>query len=176
LLKARSIADGLQPGQVLTVPLHTYTWKQPVVPGAVSPGLALSQFLLSAPISVTQLEKVTASATGVASFPNLKDTLRTENCGLMYEGFLKVPSNGLYRFYLSSDDGSALWVDGEQLIDNDGLHGNEEVTGEVALQKGYHSFRLAYFQATGSATLALAYSMGKALKKDVPPSWFYRKK
>jgi hexosaminidase len=40
-----------------------------------------------------------------------------------------------------------------KVVDNDGLHGSEEKSGVVALEKGLHAIRLDYIQGTGSAEL-----------------------
>lgn len=58
--------------------------------------------------------------------------------GVVLEGYIKIPATDLYHFYLSSDDGSMLYVDGEKLVDNNGLHGLEEVKGTKAVAAGYH--------------------------------------
>jgi hypothetical protein len=36
---------------------------------------------------------------------------RIERAGAIMKGFFKAPESGKYRFHLSSDDGSALWLD-----------------------------------------------------------------
>jgi hypothetical protein len=91
-----------------------------------------------------------------------------------YEGYLKIPANVIYTFYVSSDDGSKLWLDGEEVVDNDGLHGKEEKSGKVLLKKGYHRFRLAWFNAAGDSGLGLEYSEGVGEKKPLPGAWFYQ--
>ena len=42
------------------------------------------------------------------------------------------------------------------VADNDGCHWPATVTGDVALQKGFHSIRLNYFQKGGDKALSLA--------------------
>ena len=45
--------------------------------------------------------------------------------------------------------------DGESLVvDNDGIHGARERSGPVALRKGFHPLRVAYFNAGGTGVLA----------------------
>ena len=71
------------------------------------------------------------------------------NIGLVFDGYIHLPSDGVYAFYTYSDDGSGLWIDGELVVDNDGLHSREEKTGSIALRKGLHKFSLRYFDSNG---------------------------
>ena len=66
-----------------------------------------------------------------------------------------MPATGGYQFWLESDDGSLLSIDSETLVDNDGNHGMTEKTGLAYLQKGWHGFRLAYFNSAGAGGLKL---------------------
>jgi hypothetical protein len=68
---------------------------------------------------------------------------------------VRVARDDVYVFELTSDDGSRLLVDGALVVDNDGLHGPEEKTGDVALAAGWHAIRVEYFNKTGGAALAL---------------------
>ncbi len=86
-----------------------------------------------------------------------KDSPR-ENFGYTYNGWIKAEKKGIYHFYLTSDDGSELRINGTQIIDNDGAHGPEEVAGAVALKPGYHKIEVNYFQLGGGATLQLKWS------------------
>ncbi len=75
--------------------------------------------------------------------------------GRVFEGYFTVPSTSLYRFSLTSDDGSKLWINDQLVVDNDGLHGSETVEGTAALSAGPHKIRVEYFNKTGGATLNL---------------------
>ena len=59
---------------------------------------------------------------------------RAEQCAIAFEGFVDVPEDGLYTFATLSDDGSRLYVDGERVVENDGLHGMDRREGKVALR------------------------------------------
>ena len=48
--------------------------------------------------------------TGVATNLDLDVRTRKENVGLRFTGFITIPRDGIYQFYLSSDDGSRLFV------------------------------------------------------------------
>ncbi|MCB9876356.1 MAG: alpha-L-fucosidase [Planctomycetes bacterium] len=81
-----------------------------------------------------------------------------EHVALSFSGFVDVAASELYRFALSSDDGSKLWIDGKVVVDNDGLHGATEQRGEVALAKGLHQLEVVWFNATGGAELRLKWA------------------
>jgi hypothetical protein len=77
-------------------------------------------------------------------FPGV--TKRTEWFAIDYSGRFWVDRPGVYTFALTSDDGACLYIDGQMVIDNDGLHPPVEKTGVVALTNGVHQIRVAYFQ------------------------------
>ncbi len=92
-----------------------------------------------------------------------------ENFGVEYTGVIKVPADGVYTFYIASDDGSMLYVGDRVIIDDNGLHGATEKSGTAALSKGAHPIRIEYFQATGGSELTVMYS-GPGIKKQVIPA------
>ncbi len=81
-------------------------------------------------------------------FPGVTD--RFEWFGLLYDGTFQIAGAGLYAWKLVSDDGSRLWIDGHEVIDNDGVHAMAEGTGEIQLAKGPHAIKVWFFQ--GPAT------------------------
>jgi hypothetical protein len=83
---------------------------------------------------------------------------KKERHAVRYTGFLTVGSSDLYRFRLTSDDGSKLWIGGQLVVDNDGLHGAVAKDGAVALGEGLHTFELVYFNKTGGAELSLQWA------------------
>jgi LmbE family N-acetylglucosaminyl deacetylase len=82
---------------------------------------------------------------------------KTDNFAVQYRGEFQIANAGDYTFYLSSDDGSELSIDGEVIIDNDGLHGNIEQSARVTLTQGMHQIQIRYFDRTEHATLSLAW-------------------
>ena len=81
-----------------------------------------------------------------------------DNFALSAEGYLKIPKDNNYTFRLSSDDGSRLLIDGNEIINYDGLHGMGVKDGEVALSEGYHPFRLEFFQGGGGKGVRLMWT------------------
>jgi hypothetical protein len=77
-------------------------------------------------------------------FPGV--TNRFEWFAIDYNGRFYIANPGNYRFALESDDGSLLYIDGKEVIDNDGLHTALRKEAAVDLAGGIHTLRLSYFQ------------------------------
>src|SRR4029079_13633502 len=50
---------------------------------------------------------------------------------LKLTGIIEVPRAGKYTFRVASDDGSRVYLDGQLLIENDGVHGVTEKSASV---------------------------------------------
>ncbi len=75
---------------------------------------------------------------------------REHSFGFVFSGTLKVPANGEYTFYLDSDDGSRLTVDGKVVMEYDGIHGEgNEHAAKLTLKQGRVPIRVDYFQGPG---------------------------
>jgi hypothetical protein len=74
---------------------------------------------------------------------------RVEWFGIDYQGRFKVRAAGYYTFRLLSDDGAILFVDGHQVLDNDGQHSVRDEKIAMPLSQGEHEFRLLYYQGPG---------------------------
>jgi PA14 domain-containing protein len=77
-------------------------------------------------------------------FPGV--TRRFEWFAIDYSGRFWVEKPDQYRFSLGSDDGSRLYIDGRQVINNDGIHPLQTVVKSVRLSGGIHQIRVSYFQ------------------------------
>jgi hypothetical protein len=86
-----------------------------------------------------------------------------------HTGFLKVETAGSYTLFLTSDEGSRLWIDGQLVVDNDGLHRMRERSAVVELSAGYHELRIEYFENTGQSGLVLAWE-GPGIARQVIPA------
>jgi hexosaminidase len=82
-------------------------------------------------------------------------SMRKEQFALFLDGFVSVPSDGIYRFVAKADDGVRVKVDGEDVVVDDGEHGPRESDGDIALAAGYHAVEVGFFQQGGGATLEL---------------------
>ena len=98
-----------------------------------------------------------------------------DNYAIRYHGYLRVPTNGMYTFYTTSDDGSKLAIGSEEVVDNDGVHGTQERSGQIALKSGLHPCTVTFFQGTGGASLGAAWQAPGLEKGTIPSSaWFRR--
>ncbi|MEL6751712.1 MAG: PQQ-dependent sugar dehydrogenase, partial [Pseudomonadota bacterium] len=82
----------------------------------------------------------------------------TDNFAALYSGTFEVGRGGAHTFYLTSDDGSQLFIDGQRVINNDGVHGDVLLTANVDLDPGEHTIEIRYFERGGLATLDLDWS------------------
>lgn len=85
-----------------------------------------------------------------------------------WTGRLTILNPGRYTFYTDSDDGSRLFIDEEQVLDNAGLHGMVEKAGEISLAAGPHSIRIEFFQNEGPCGFRLLWSAAGMDKKIIP--------
>jgi alpha-L-fucosidase len=116
-----------------------------------------------------------ARSEGILAGITLDIKREKEYYGVAFRGYLKVPADGVYSFFLSSDDGSRMVLDDTVLIDNDGLHSMEQRRGIVALQKGLHQIRIEYFNKTGGEGVSLSWRGPGFPLGVVPPEAFFHR-
>lgn len=75
-----------------------------------------------------------------------------------YVATIDVANSGDFTFFTTSDDGSQLFVDGQLVVDNDGLHGSIEQSGQVTLTAGTHEIVVTMFEKTGLQALDVNWS------------------
>jgi len=80
---------------------------------------------------------------------------REEHYGFRFRGMIRVPRDGMYRFYFSSDDGATFTVDDQMVVDHDGIHAAYEKHGDIALAAGLHPFEILFFEKGGDESLNL---------------------
>ncbi len=115
--------------------------------------------------STQDIDLGTQVTTGITNSFDLQQFGRQVNYGVTFDGYLRVPADGFYKFAVESDDGTVLWIDGEEVVNNDGNHPSQVVTGHVPLRQGFHKMRLKYFQGEGGASLRVGWALsGQELK------------
>lgn len=108
------------------------------------PGLVYS-YCEGSPMSVAQVAASPVKSSGIAPVFSTSYKERDDHFGLIFKGLLKIENGGIYRLSLTSDDGSALWLDGQPLLDLD-HDGGGTADAWVKLEAGYHRLEVRFFE------------------------------
>ena len=92
---------------------------------------------------------------------------------IRWTGKIRIPADGKYTFFLESDDGSRLFIDGSQIVDNGGVHAMEETSGSVQLTAGDHALKAEFFEKDIDAGCKLSWKSDKLEKQIVPAEVFF---
>ncbi len=82
---------------------------------------------------------------------------------------MEIKSRGRYTFQTESDDGSRLYVDGKEILNNDGIHPSAKKAGAVVLEPGMRKVVVTYFEGSGEEHLKVLYGSGGRGKQI--PTW-----
>jgi hypothetical protein len=89
--------------------------------------------------------------------------------GCILESNLQIDHSGAYTFFLRSDDGSKVYIDNKEIINNDGDHGVIEKNSSVQLNEGLHRIKVEYYNGSGGFWLNLFYK-GPGIPKQIVPA------
>ncbi len=145
-----------------------------VVVAPVQPGVSWKSFE-KAFLWVPSFGTATPAASGTTAVPSVSVRTRDNDIGLEFTGYLNVPADGDYTFYLSADTGAFLRLHQAQLLDADfGYTGGSERSATIKLKAGLHPFTLGYRRgSTGSPAMALSWSGPSLAKQAIPASAFF---
>lgn len=155
----------------------TRPWDDEAVPAVAldpgQPGVTWKAFE-KAFFWVPNFTGMTAAASGTTALPAVSVRTRDKDIGLEFTGYLKIPADGNYTFFLSADTGAFLRLHEIQVLDADfGYAGGTEISTTLKLKAGLHPLTLGYRHGkAGSPALALSWS-GPSLAKEVIPSAAY---
>lgn len=154
-VKARAFHAGKPVSRVIARSFTKLEPNPPIVPnGRILAGLATKQ-VRGAFSQLPDFASLTASALRIAPTVELIASERGEDVAHRFEGLLHVGASDYWRFALTSDDGSRLWIDGALVVDLDGLHSEATKVGGIALGTGFHRIVVEHFNRTGNTSLAL---------------------
>jgi len=112
------------------------------------------------------------------NYPGTSNAWRSElpkdRFAIQWTGTLTIAQAGQYEFFLTSDDGSRLALDGAEVIDNGGYHGMEEKKGMVNLTAGGHALLIEFYEGGGGAGIIFRWKGPDSndVKEVVPASVF----
>ena len=110
----------------------------------------------------------TPKASGVTSEIGVGVATRGSNYLLEFTATVDVPATGEWTFAIVSDDGGWIWVDGEQLAANPGMHPATRKQGKVTLTQGPHDLRVGFTQGGGGAVLEVLWSGPGVAEQPIP--------
>jgi hexosaminidase len=128
-------------------------------------------------VNTTQINSAAVIDTGIAkSFQTANSAFKKAfgKYGVVYNGYIKADADGTYGFSTQSYNGSVLYIDDLQVVDNDGRKGNNETTGYVPLLKGFHKITIKYVDAyTTNSMLRVYMTIPGKPKGEVSPEMLY---
>ncbi|MES1160425.1 MAG: family 20 glycosylhydrolase, partial [Bacteroidota bacterium] len=167
-------------GDIYNLQYQQQSPAEPATPAETVAGLICSQYKGSFKATTAMPGGATAMPAGTTVLPDtsvivssveVPPVLEASSFGLQYRGYLDIPEDGIYSFYLTCDDVGLLKVAGRVVVDNDGNHAPLEKNGQVALKKGLQPFALDFVEGGGGYTLRLKYSVGRSEPREVPAEW-----
>lgn len=113
-------------------------------------------------------------ATGTTYQFRIGDINSTQrNFGIVFKSWLQVDEGGEHKFYTYSDDGSKLFINGEEVVNNDGAHGTIERSGTINLDAGRHEIRVEYFNEAGGYWLEVMHKAPGKSRSLIMPDVLY---
>ncbi|RYD90005.1 MAG: hypothetical protein EOP54_24670, partial [Sphingobacteriales bacterium] len=117
--------------------------------------------------------------TGKSSNVDISVRNRNDQFGFLWEGFINIPVTGSYTFETSSDDGSKLYIGSYDnaatpLVNNDGLHGTQAVSGTISLNAGVYPIAMTFFEQGGGEVMDVYWTSAAAgiARQQIPSSAF----
>ncbi|MDA0213987.1 MAG: c-type cytochrome [Planctomycetota bacterium] len=111
---------------------------------------------------------------GIIDQIGLPSFARADAWGARFAATLTIPVDGQWTFWLGSDDGSSLSIDGNVLIEMPGVHGLDWKKGTKMLTAGPHEILVTYFEGAGNADLRLDWIGPEQDRQEIPASAFTR--
>lgn len=173
IIKAKAYLVGILPSNTLTETVKAYGWKNAVKTAAVKPGIAYKYYQPEKNINMISSFKTDLISSGITDIISLAKKQRADKFAFEFTGYVKIDKDAVYTFYTQSDDGSKLFIDDEEVVDNDGEHGAIEKDGKAALRKGYHTIRVIYFDSGGGNDLKVLIKPEGGNKTLLPGSMLF---
>jgi arylsulfatase A-like enzyme len=141
---------------------------------SLKPGIAWSSYKGNFPW-LPELTMLHASSAGITNHPAIAIQQHETGTGLLFTGYLDVPTDGEYTIYLSADTRALLRIHEATVIDEDfGYSLNTEKSGVIRLKAGKHPFRLYYAtQTKSSPSLSFCWSGPGIEKQPIPDTAFF---
>ena len=172
-LKMRAFVEN-QASLTATTFIEKAQYKKPVEPGLVEQGL-LFDYHTGFFRRVIDFSEMQPQKSGTLANFSLEPRDKEQYFAFNFNGYIEIPTDGLYTFYLKSNDGSKMYLDERILIDNDGLHPALERFQTIALKAGKHAVAVKYFQEGGTHYLQIRWKGPGFDKQNIPSAVLFHK-
>ncbi len=169
-VKAAAFMTDVLPGVTSSKQATRYEWMNAVNVSSPTAGIAYQYFEPAGKLNLESIGSSKVVKTGITSEISDKVKLRVEKFALSFDGFIKINKAGLYNFSTFSDDGSKLFIDDIEIVNNDGEHAAMELAGKAALKKGYHTIKVIYFRNGDINELKVNWHMEGRINETIPAS------
>ena len=175
VFKTRSYVDDIAPGYPITVHFRKIDMLEAVHVSGLNPGIKYIYREGKGVLNARHQESAPIMDTGVLKTFNVDAIKDDRPFGYNLEGYIMVPETGVYTFYLEANDGAILFINGKEIIDNDGGHRAQRLVSKIGLKKGWHPIKVDYFQQGLAKSLILTWEGPGVAFQEVPEDVLFYK-
>jgi alpha-L-fucosidase len=168
VVKAIDILPNALLSNISSEEVKVYHWMKSEKMKDPKPGIAWKYYEPEGQISLESIKTSPVKKEGITDNISQKVKQREEKYALQFDGHIKIDKDGVYHFSTISDDGSQLFIDNEEVVNNGGEHGALEASGDAALKKGFHKIKVTYFDGGGVNDLKAYWQKGTHQKEEIP--------
>ncbi len=149
-------------------------WITRIDPSFPASGVLYEYYEIAAPTALPDFDSLTPVTVGSASGFDISLRNRDSEFAFRFSGVIQIDEQGDHTFYTTSNEGSQLFIDGALVVDNDGVHGDQEGSGTVALAPGFHDIVVTYFERFGGQSLTVSWEGPGFSKQVMSPGRLYQ--
>ena len=148
-MKAITLLPGALRSDIASEEVKSFSWLRATKIKNLKTGISWKYYEPDGNISLESIQTSPVKKEGVTDVISEKVKQREDRYALQFDGYININKDGIYDFFTYSDDGSKLFIDDEEVVNNDGEHGGTEAPGRTAWKKGYHKIGVVCLDAGG---------------------------
>jgi glucose/arabinose dehydrogenase len=170
-----SWSDGGAAPHVITTPESDATWTATFRKVEAADGIGLTGTYFSQPgFSGTSTARIDPTVNFNWGTGSPAPGIGPDRWSARWTGQVEAEVSGPHTFYVRSDDGARLWVNGVLVVDDWTDHTSRVSQGTIDLQGGKrYAIRVEYHDTTGEAGLRLLWSAPGIVRQVVPASQLF---
>lgn len=175
VFKTRSYVEGIAPSYPLIVHFRKIDMLEAENISGLKPGINFKYREGRGVMNARDQKAAPILETGILKYFHVNNIKDDRPFGYQLDGYLKVPKTGVYTFYLEANDGAILYLDGKEIIDNDGGHRAQRLDSKIGLKKGWHKINVDYFQQGLAKSLFVIWEGPGVEKQEIPKKELFHK-